>query len=775
MEQILRNQFLQDHSDPKNSLDAFTQFGANSVMGCINSLTPNIVYIIKAEAMENGLTVQSQAEVGETIDESVSPTRPLAVAAPELNSTSPSNDTIRVWWEPVVHAVLYTINIIMEGSESRVTLNTTGPSVTFPGLEAGTPYCIKGNSRGNTCDVLEIMCGDIYKVVLAPLTRDGAIVQFCPQRMYSVEYSCTSGTAMVSWARVFGADSYRAVATGSGRTVLSCTSQGTECQITGVGCGEDYMVQVTAVSKSCESKVNTTSHFVTGKDTETKEVYFWTVPCPPKNLNLYRECSSNVIIFSWAATNNTAHYRARAVDSEGETMDCMTLDTSCFFTNTVCGRRYTFTVYSVSSGCNSQASPPVAVRTAPCMPQNLLSSANCRSEVLTSTWDRAEGALAYTVEAWGNKDESNRYNCSSFTNSCAIPSVHCGESLTMYITAFDDNCPSYRTLGQVAETATDDAGVVHTCNSMDTKCQIKGLRCSSTYNAFVTATNLKCNSSNSEIVTIKTASCLPDHIEAFLDCAANHALIVWQSHHSILSYTATIEDTEGGLLSCSTTGNNCTVPSLKCGQLYSVSVMHHDGICPSIPSQAITMESVPCGPANVQTEMDCGSGTLTVSWDTSLRALGYTTIISHGNREQVTCNSTATSCSVDTLDCGEEYVVEVMSVNRSCLSKPSQAMVIREVPCVPTNVTVHRTCGESPVAVTWDASRGAKIYTAIAIGNSGHRTECTSNDTTCSLEDLLCGQTYSLSVLAVDDACSSTESSMVTLQTGKDGLGGLWQ
>lgn len=93
---------------------------------------------------------------------------------------------------------------------------------------------------------------------------------------------------------------------------------------------------------------------------------------------------------------------------------------------------------------------------------------------------------------------------------------------------------------------------------------------------------------------------------------------------------------------------------------------------------SLSLSPVPCGPANIQTEMDCGSGTLTVSWDTSLRALGYTTIISHGNREQVTCNSTATSCSVDTLDCGEEYVVEVMSVNRSCLSMPSQAMVIRE-------------------------------------------------------------------------------------------------
>lgn len=87
MEQILRNQFLQDHSDPKNSLDAFTQFGANSVMGCINSLTPNIVYIIKAEAMENGLTVQSQAEVGETIDESVSPTRPLGEVGETIGYT----------------------------------------------------------------------------------------------------------------------------------------------------------------------------------------------------------------------------------------------------------------------------------------------------------------------------------------------------------------------------------------------------------------------------------------------------------------------------------------------------------------------------------------------------------------------------------------------------------------------------------------------------------------------------------------------------------------
>jgi len=86
------------------------------------------------------------------------------------------------------------------------------------------------------------------------------------------------------------------------------------------------------------------------------------------------------------------------------------------------------------------------------MPKNMITLANCSSDVLTSTWDSADGALSYAVEAWGNKDDHNRYNCSSVDNSCFIRNVLCGESLTVHITASDDECPSYRTLGQVAET-----------------------------------------------------------------------------------------------------------------------------------------------------------------------------------------------------------------------------------------------------------------------------------------------------------------------------------
>lgn len=89
---------------------------------------------------------------------------------------------------------------------------------------------------------------------------------------------------------------------------------------------------------------------------------------------------------------------------------------------------------------------------APCIPQNVQTSAACGSNVLLSKWDHAEGALRYTVQAYGNKGNNSHYTCSSVSNSCAIEGVQCGEFLTIYITAFDDECASPRTLGPVAET-----------------------------------------------------------------------------------------------------------------------------------------------------------------------------------------------------------------------------------------------------------------------------------------------------------------------------------
>lgn len=88
-------------------------------------------------------------------------------------------------------------------------------------------------------------------------------------------------------------------------------------------------------------------------------------------------------------------------------------------------------------------------------------------------------------------------------------------------------------------------------------------------------------------------------------------------------------------------------------------------------------------------------------------------------------------------------------------------------PCVPTNVVVARNCGQSFAQVTWQASRGALSYQAAAKDKDGQRLLCFSDDTSCRLEGLTCSQVYNVGVTAMDDNCTSNESSVEIIQTGK--------
>ncbi len=81
----------------------------------------------------------------------------------------------------------------------------------------------------------------------------------------SVEYSCLTSTATVSWNAVFGATSYRAAITdGQGRS-LNCTSTDATCQISNLVCGERNTVRITAIA-NCESTSDGSYVFETGKD-----------------------------------------------------------------------------------------------------------------------------------------------------------------------------------------------------------------------------------------------------------------------------------------------------------------------------------------------------------------------------------------------------------------------------------------------------------------------------------------------------------------------------
>nr|XP_046264816.1 mucin-4-like [Scatophagus argus] len=418
--------------------------------------------------------------------------------------------------------------------------------------------------------------------------------------------------------------------------------------------------------------------------------------------------------------------------------------------------------------------------------------------MLITTWDSAAGALSYTVEAQGNTGET--YNCTSSSNSCAVTGVPCGEHLSVWIVASNDNCATDKVLGEVAQTvpctptnvsvsvdcsqdsarfnwttsigaifyiavAQDDSGNSYSCNSMGNNCLMEDLACGQNYTASIIGTNLKCNSSASEEVTFMTAPCPPTDIEAFRDCDANHALIVWQNHQPTGLFTATIEDLSGAQLTCtSNTVNNCKITSLPCGKRYNVTVTYNDGNCPST-SKPISMDSVPCGPEDVKASVACITGELTVTWNISVPAENYTTIISGGMNQPLHCNSTEKHCTMGGLLCGSSYAVTVFSVTGTCFSLPSTEVTVQTLPCPPTNVSVVHTCAPGPVPVSWVASDSAKYYTALAVSGEGHRSECTTNKTSCSLPGLQCGEVYTIGVSGADDNCTGQLSDTVALNT----------
>lgn len=103
----------------------------------------------------------------------------------------------------------------------------------------------------------------------------------------------------------------------------------------------------------------------------------------------------------------------------------------------------------------------------PCLPQNVRATAYCNStSTVVTSWDRAEGAQTYTVEARGNRNDF--YNCTSLNSSCTLSDLECGESLSVWIVATDGNCTTDPVMGETAETGKHGyihiLGTVKYCN-----------------------------------------------------------------------------------------------------------------------------------------------------------------------------------------------------------------------------------------------------------------------------------------------------------------------
>lgn len=88
------------------------------------------------------------------------------------------------------------------------------------------------------------------------------------------------------------------------------------------------------------------------------------------------------------------------------------------------------------------------------------------------------------------------------------------------------------------------------------------------------------------------------------------------------------------------------------------------------------------------------------------------------------------------------------------------------VPCEPSRIQAVMDCNTQVALVEWYPSDGALTYALTATTASGHNVTCENGTAHCELEGLLCGHSYSVSVRAVGQTCSSVAHMTGHLVTG---------
>ncbi|KAG5850605.1 hypothetical protein ANANG_G00084220 [Anguilla anguilla] len=719
---------------PKNSPEppAFAQFSENSVMGSVNSLAPNTIYIVAVEAMDNALNVLSTAEVEEvtapevpTIEQAYSkqsdsitvefsatpgassyvlraesaagefsetpvsaspgtvlhlqpytdyilsvmsvnsggmsqPSLPVqvktVVAAPELNSTSSSNSTILLTWDRVEHAVLYTLCIIMEGSDTRVKLNTTNTSVAFMDLEPGTTYCIKGNAwdphsiPGEDFTVCQITRPPTPGLVQVMLTVDGS------QHM------------AVHWETMHGADRYFALST----TGQNCSSSDSYCVISPLSCGQNHSITVTALNRAGPSGPSDPEDFLT-------------FPCPPESIWVEEPVPGHCTVL-WSKVPWVEYYKAFVKRDDGSEELCNTTSNTCNY-HCQCGFTYFMNVFAYNRAGSSPPGHVLNYTTIPCCPEDV-SISLVSTETLEITWSPVRGAEVYETKAAGASD------------------------------------------------------LIH-CNDTAPVCALSDLRCNSRYSVVVRpCSELRGCNNTCRPHTEETAPCTPE-ILSITQTNVSCVNISWSASNKEANYTVKVVG-EMDSHTCHSTGTSCEVAHLACGSTYEVSAIACTSVGQSLASYTIPLETGPCCPQVLKVTQVTQAMT-NVTWSEATGAQSYVTSLT-SMRGDAKCHTLETHCLMGCITCGINYTTSLEAISSTGHKSECIYHGFSSSACCPSSVKLYRMTNNT-IQVYWHSSGNLNNYTADLYGaNSNYTCTPPPGGNSCRVSEIMCGDVYTVVV-----------------------------
>lgn len=256
----------------------------------------------------------------------------------------------------------------------------------------------------------------------------------------------------------------------------------------------------------------------------------------------------------------------------------------------------------------------------------------------------------------------------------------------------------------------------------------------------------------------------PPHIQS--SSPSNSSIdLSWAAIDSAVEYTVCLlkSTNTSERLTQNTSSTSLSFSGLDAGTLYLI-----EGFAWDVEgrkgqhSNETSQVTRPPTPKSVSASMMNNQLGLSVSWTMDPSVYGtlqYNVSSDHGQQ----CNTSALSCQLVPVSCGEVHSVEVTAENEAGPSVPSGAVVFTTIPCPPQNLALAET---SPGSCTfsWDAVAHAHSYRAFIKNGAGVEEICNTTGTHCDFS-CECGYFFLMSVFALNQAGSSQEGPALNYST----------
>uniref|UniRef100_A0A673CMB9 Fibronectin type III domain containing 7 n=1 Tax=Sphaeramia orbicularis TaxID=375764 RepID=A0A673CMB9_9TELE len=551
------------------------------------------------------------------------------------------NSSIIVSWDPIPHAVQYSVYLHLLGSDEIIKRNTSNTNLTVYDLEPGSLYMIKGCAWD-------------------PEDRKG-------------EPSSYAGL-LVSWSldrEVYGVIDYHVMSDHN----LMCNSSSDSCILSPVGCGEVHSIQVTASNDA-------------GPSYPSSPTVFITFPCPPESLAIQETAPENCTL-SWDSVEYADSYRAYFKNGAGEEEICNTTGNNCTF-HCECGYQYLMMVTAINQAGESPKGMTLNYTTVPCCPEDV-SVSLVSTDTLEIMWEASRGADLYETRAADNLED---IRCNDTAPVCALSDLTCDRSYSVVVIPCNDvsgcnhNCgahtkdtapctPEDVTVNQqsdssltVSWTGTNRAatytvsavgdGDVYTCSDPGSSCDITGLPCGCTFEVSVKANSTAGQSLPSFSHSVETEPCCPDSlsVDQVTQAMTN---VSWSHAKGAYSFITSLTSSRGHAR-CHTEDSHCLMGCITCGTNYTVTMKAYSqsGRMSNCTYQGFS--SSICCPSGVRL-YKLSNNSLRVFWRSSGSMHNYNVELMGANRNY-TCQANAghSSCDIDIVQCGDVYRVVVAPV-----------------------------------------------------------------------------------------------------------------